>query len=146
MNWGYKLLMTYGVFMAGMGYLVYRSMNTNYELVEKDYYKSELKYQQVIDGSKLAGGLTAAVQTQQSDSTIDLVFPPEMRDSIVTGNVWFYCAYDAKRDQHLTLESVKAGRQSYSLRSFAPGQYTVKIEWNSGHQDFYTEDLLTISR
>ena len=41
MSWGNKLLVAFIVFAAGMFYLVYRSVNTNYELVEKDYYKSE---------------------------------------------------------------------------------------------------------
>lgn len=60
MNWGNKLLVTFIVFGAGMGVLVYKSMNTTYELVEKDYYKKELRYQEVIDGSNRANALSAA--------------------------------------------------------------------------------------
>ena len=51
MNWGNKLLITFLVFGAGISFLVYRSMHTNFELVEKDYYKSELRYQEIIDGT-----------------------------------------------------------------------------------------------
>ena len=41
MNWGNKLLVTFVVFGAGMIFLVYRAVKTNYELVEKDYYKND---------------------------------------------------------------------------------------------------------
>ena len=42
MNWGNRLVIVFLVFGAGMGFLVYRSIKTNYELVETDYYKHEL--------------------------------------------------------------------------------------------------------
>ena len=60
MNWGNKLLILL-LFLERMFYLVYRSVNTNFELVEKDYYKSEFRYQQVIDGTNRANSLILLV-------------------------------------------------------------------------------------
>ena len=75
MNWGNKLLITFIIFGAGIFYLVYRSMHTNFELVEKDYYKSELHYQQVIDGSNRAGELNSPVKFEQREKYIFLQLP-----------------------------------------------------------------------
>lgn len=44
MNWGHKLTFTILVFIGLMSYLVYRSLNTDFQLVEKDYYNNELQY------------------------------------------------------------------------------------------------------
>ena len=97
MNWGNKLLLTFIVFGAGMMYLVYRSVNTNYELVEKDYYKSELRYQQIIDGSNRANQLQSSVKIEQTSAGIILELPQEMKEKNISGDILFYCAYDQKK-------------------------------------------------
>ena len=51
MNWGHKLMIVFIAFAAMMSYLAYRAFKTEFELVDKDYYKNELKYQEVIDGT-----------------------------------------------------------------------------------------------
>jgi hypothetical protein len=144
MNWGNKLLVTFIVFGAGMGVLVYKSMNTTYELVEKDYYKKELRYQEVIDGSNRANALSAAASLQQTDSGIVLQFPEEMKNQAVTGSVLFYCAYNQKQDKRFDLEVNRDGVQVFNNAQVAPGKYTVKIGWNSNGTDYYTEKALTV--
>jgi hypothetical protein len=62
MNWGNKLILAFVVFAAGMAFMVYQAVNTDFELVEKDYYKQELRYQQVIDGKAEAAKLSAAIE------------------------------------------------------------------------------------
>ena len=76
MNWGNKLLLTFLVFGGLMAYLVYRSLNTNFELVEKDYYKNELKYQQVIDGSKRISDLNPSSLLKQTEKNVVLEVVP----------------------------------------------------------------------
>ena len=49
MNWGYKILLVFAVFVAGILFLVYKSSNQKMDLVTTDYYEKELKYQQKID-------------------------------------------------------------------------------------------------
>ncbi|MFZ8343681.1 FixH family protein, partial [Staphylococcus aureus] len=51
MNWGYKLLLAFISFALIIGILVYKSINTKYDLVSTEYYKDELRYQDKIDGS-----------------------------------------------------------------------------------------------
>lgn len=144
MNWGNKLLVTFIVFGAGMSYLVYRSMNVNYELVEKDYYKNELHYQQVIDGTKRANALATPVSIQQNADGIELQLPAEMKNKTITGEVWFYCDYDETRDRKFPLQLGAEASQSFSLSKFRAGTYIVKINWTEGGQEYYSENKFTI--
>ncbi|OYZ47929.1 MAG: hypothetical protein B7Y19_07425, partial [Sphingobacteriales bacterium 24-40-4] len=57
MNWGNKLVVVFVAFALFMGYMVYRALSTKYDLVSKDYYKDELRYQERIDGVKNAVAL-----------------------------------------------------------------------------------------
>ena len=144
MNWGNKLLITFLIFGAGISFLVYRSMHTNFELVEKDYYKSELRYQEIIDGTNRANALSTIVQLQQNGEGLLLQLPAEMKDQPVSGNVLFYCDYDASKDRKFALQVNSDGLQLFERRELARGHYLVKINWNANGKDYYTEKMISI--
>lgn len=144
MNWGNKLLVTFVVFGSGMFYLVYRSVTTNFELVDKEYYKNELRYQEVIDGVNRANGLTGVVKLTSTEKGVGLQLPAEMSDQKIAGTVHFYCAYDATKDKKFALNTDAAGAQMFNSTSIASGNYTVKINWQAGGEDYYTERSITI--
>ena len=144
MNWGNKLLVTFIVFGSGMFYLVYRSVTTNFELVDKEYYKNELRYQEVIDGVNRANGLTGVVKLTSTDKGVGLQLPADMNDQKIAGTVHFYCAYDATKDKKFALNTDAAGAQMFNSTSIASGNYTVKINWQAGGEDYYTERSITI--
>jgi hypothetical protein len=145
MNWGNRLLVTFIVFGTGIFYLVYRSMNTNFELVEKEYYKSELRYQDVIDGSNRANALSTTVKLEQTSDGLILQLPDEMKDQVISGTVLFYCAYDASQDRKFVIKINAGGSQQFEKGQINPGSYTVKIDWNTNGKNYYTEKTITIT-
>lgn len=144
MNWGNRLLLVFIVFGLGMSYLAYRAMNTDFELVESDYYKQELSYQQVIDGTAKANKLSSAIQLVQSGDGIVLQLPAEMNNKKIEGDIWFYCAYDSKKDRKLSIETDTNGKQLLKESVVEPGNYTVKINWKDDQNKYYTEKFLTV--
>ena len=144
MNWGNKLLITFLVFGAGMTYLVYRSMHTNFDLVEKDYYKTELKYQQVIDASDRATSLSAPVKFQQTSSGILVQLPAEMMHSDVSGEIWFYCSYSSDKDRKFRIRLNDDASQLLPAEKIFPGTYTVKTSWTTLGKTYYSENVVTI--
>jgi FixH protein len=144
MNWGYRLMFTFIAFALMMGYLAYRAFGTNFELVGKDYYKDELRYQQVIDGTDRANSLSTAVELKQSSNRISLQMPGEMRNKNISGTILFYCAYDSKKDKKFALNIGNDGLQFFNTSQVTSGRYTVKIDWNNDGKNFYTEKNLTV--
>lgn len=142
-SWGNRILAVILVFIAGMGYLVYRSINTNYDLVSQEYYKDELEYQKVIDGTNRAGTLGNPASLSQTDSGILLRLPQEMQGKTVSGTVYFYCATDVKKDRKLALNVNAAAEQLIPAEKLAPGNYTVKISWEAGNLNYYSEMYYT---
>ena len=144
MNWGNKLLLVFAVFAGGMFFLVYKSIHTNYELVSKEYYKDELSYQGVIDGTKSANGLSSKVKILQQGETIDVQLPDEMKNGNVSGNIWFYCASDATKDRHIPIKLSAEALQQIERKIFLPGNYLVKFDWTNNNKHYYSEQPLTI--
>jgi predicted DNA-binding protein (MmcQ/YjbR family) len=144
MNWGNRLLLVFFAFGGLMFYMAYRSFKVNVDLVEKDYYKTELKYQEVIDGAKRANALSSKVVLNQDGKFVTVQFPEEMKNTTVSGTVWFYCASDAKKDRHIDLKVNTAAEQQIEKSKLIPGDYTVKFDWSSNNQKYYTEEAFKV--
>jgi hypothetical protein len=144
LNWGHKLMLGFLVFAGMMFYLVYQSMHTRYDLVSKEYYKDELKYQQVIDGTNRANGLSSQVTVAQTGNDIIIRLPNEMKNTVVTGNMLFYCADNAQKDKTMALRVNADAIQTIHCNQFIPGNYTVKISWESNRRQYYSEVHITI--
>lgn len=144
MNWGNRLLLVFAVFGGGMSYMVYRCMQTPVDLVSKDYYKEELAYQQVIDGTRRANGLSGPVRIDTAADGVRVVLPAEMRNRMVTGQVRFYCPADASRDRKMVLNMDVEGGQVIPREAILAGQYTVSVSWETGGVGYYSQQSLVI--
>lgn len=144
MNWGNRLILVFAAFAALMTYMVYRCMQTPVDLVAKEYYRDELAYQQVIDGTRNAQTLSAKPTLQQDTANITIQLPAEMKQTAVKGSILFYCAADARKDRRLALQPDAAAKQQIPLHHLQPGNYTVKITWESNNRYYYTEESFTI--
>jgi nitrogen fixation protein FixH len=144
MNWGNKILLVFLVFAAGIFYMVYRSMHVNYELVSKEYYKDEIRYQDIIDASKRASALSKKIEIRQNGDVITVQWPDEMKNEKVTGVMWFYCAADEAKDRHISLQLDQHGAQQIAKQKLVPGSYIVKLDWTCKNTRYYSEEPLTI--
>ena len=122
-----------------ISYMVFRCMETPVNLVNKEYYRDELAYQDLIDGAKKANGLSGKVTVRQEAATISLQLPPEMKNLELKGTVFFYCPSDMSRDRHLNLETDASARQEFNTRLFLPGHYTVKVRWEGRGVEYFAE-------
>jgi hypothetical protein len=123
---------------------VYRAVTTNFELVDKEYYKNELRYQQVIDASNRTATLSSSVQLNQTGQAIFLELPAEMKNKTINGELFFYCAYDSRKDRRLVINTGMEAIQVFDKSAIEPGKYTVKINWTSGDTSYYSEKFITI--
>lgn len=144
MNWGQKLLVVFIVFATGMIYLVYRCMHVSTDLVSREYYKDELKYQDIIDGTRTANTLSGRVQLIQHNEVITVHLPSEMKNEKVSGTIWFYCAADANKDRHIPIATSEEAEQQLDKKILLPGIYTVKFDWISNNKHYHAEQPFTI--
>lgn len=144
MNWGNKLLIVFALFGSSMSYMVYRCMETPIDLVSKEYYKEELAYQQVIDGTRRANALSQQPHLSTTDAGLQLQLPPEMKQKTLTGQIRFYCPADAARDRDIPLRPDADGSQTIPKQALAPGQYTVSVSYSEGGVNYFSQQPFTI--
>jgi hypothetical protein len=144
LNCGHKITLAFTVFVLLMGTLVYKSLKTDFQLVTKDYYKDELAYQQVIDGSNRANRLSSKVQVAQLNNELIVQLPAEMNGKTITGNIWLYCSSDDTKDRRLELSVDKTGKQVIDGKQILPANYLFKITWKADELNYYNEQQLEL--
>ncbi|MBS1600861.1 MAG: FixH family protein [Bacteroidetes bacterium] len=144
MSWGNKLILVFIAFAGLMSYMVYRCVQTPVDLVTKEYYKDELAYQNIIDGTQKANALSEQIRFDQNQQYIIVQLPKEMKNTHVKGSILFYNAADVKRDRHFDLQTNNDAVQELDVKTFVPGNYIVKIDWESNNNHYYSERPLTI--
>jgi len=137
-------MLVFILFAGLMSYMVYQCVHTPVNLVTAEYYKDEIAYQQVIDGTKNANALGQPVSFQQSDSAVILQLPAAMQGAAVKATILFYCANDAAKDKKFTLQTSGNTTQRINTMRITPGNYMVKTEWWQGGRYYYNQQPVTI--
>jgi DUF1365 family protein len=144
MNWGNKILVVFIAFGSMISYMVYRCMNTPVNLVSEQYYKDELAYQKVIDGSREANALSGKMSIAQAGGGIRLLLPAEMLGKAVSGTILFYCPSDVTRDRIVSLHIDGTRQQEIGHGAVPDGHYTVKVNWEAGGVHYFMEQPFII--
>lgn len=143
-NWGHKLTLAFSAFVIFIFVMVYKAVNSNFQLVTKEYYKEELAYQEVIDGTNKANQLSAAVSIQQVEDQLIIQLPEEMKQQSVNGSIWLYCPSEDKNDRRIPLLVNGEGKQIISTKTIAAANYLAKIRWQANNETYYTEQRISI--
>lgn len=141
MSWGNKLIIVFIVFAALMAILVYKATQTKFELVSKDYYQDELRYQDKIDGAANAA-LEAPISIQVNDEIISIEFPDAQKNANITGEAWFYCSVDATKDKRFVLSVDSTGIHRIERKRIQKGDYQVKISYEINQKKYYVAHQL----
>lgn len=144
MNWGYKILLVYVVFVAGIMFLVFKSSSQKMDLVTTDYYAKELKYQEKIDAMNSVSQLSDTVKYKMNDGKLAIVFPKDFAGKKLTGNVVLYCPSDENKDvkQNFSIEdtpvilTIPAGNKK---------EYDLQLTWQANGTNYYFEKRLLIN-
>lgn len=145
MNWGRTLVVTLAVFCITLGTMMYSFTKlTKTDLVSKEYKKEQINYQAKMEAMRRANEIHPfKVATARPFVVLEL--PEEQQKKTITGEAFFYCAYDADLDQTVQLITDKLGQQLIPLSWMKAKKYIVKLTWTDGNKNYYTEKALDVT-
>ena len=137
-NWGFKIVIVYGIFVMGILYMVFLSSKQNRDLVSENYYSEELAYQKVIDQSTRTAALHSKVETLVTKESIDIQFPKEFKQAVIAGNWTLYYAANQDRDFKGDFQTTTAST-SVKIPRDVHGNYLIKLTWKINKEEYYYE-------
>jgi hypothetical protein len=143
MSWGYKIIMVYAVFVAGILFMVFKSSSQKMDLVTEDYYAKELKYQQQIDETQRASTLSQSIKTEVKENQLFVYFPNEFAGKKISGQIELYFPADKYRDivQHF---SVSETIVSMAIPDKNKGLYELHLTWNADGVNYFFKEKISL--
>lgn len=143
MNWGRAIILVFVLFASGIGYLVYRATQTEFDLVEDDYYEQELNYQQHIDQRNKAIKMGVELSISINENTLRLGLT-NIHQAITSWNVLFYDPTNRANDRNFKLASSDSAQWFIPLEKLNQSavqkkSYTIKLDWVMDGDTFRTE-------
>lgn len=120
------------------------AFNQDVNLVEKDYYSKDLKYQSkinVLNQTRLLGNHIKIQLT--GDRGIKLTVPANYQNSKITGNIQLYRPSDSSMDRFYEFKPID-GVQYISTNDIEKGFWIVKISWNMNGKEFFNQKQIIL--
>ena len=111
-------------------------------MVDKQYYKQELQYQQQLDQMNNTARLAQPVAFSQAEGWLTIGFPQEAVPS--GGMLHLFRPSNANLDRRLALHTDAEGRQMLNLAQLQPGLWKLKLQWQSQGRPYYAEHALVV--
>ncbi len=140
MNWGYRIVLTFVLFIALIATLVVISMRQDVNLVAEDYYKQEIEYQDQIDRLQRTSELSQQPEITLNRQRESLLVALNQED-IDEGEIVFFRPSDSSKDRVVAISSVD---HEISTGGWDRGLWTVKLHWVSNGKEYYTEQTITL--
>jgi len=140
MNWGKSIILCFILFASFIGTMAYKMATAKVDLVNKDYYKNEINYQDQINKRKNLSNFNAGnIMTYSSDNqTLRIGFPTKVNNGVIT----FFRPSDKRLD--FTVPVKKEPVFNYSTEKLEKGKWKVQATWTDGIREYYLEDEFVV--
>ena len=144
MNWGHKIAIVYGLFVAFMIGMLIMSMNYDNDLVTEDYYAKELAYQDKIDAGQNLVEADFDVEIKMVNGKLKLLFDRLPATHTLSGEVKFYKPDNEKMDEtHPIIMEANSSEMEISSKG-KHGRYKVQVTFELEGKSFYKEQELVL--
>lgn len=143
-NWGVKIAMLYLGFVSLIMVMVSMAMHQKIDLVSKDYYEQELKFQEKINKCNRTNKLKEPLSWEVKQGSLLLKFPQQFQGQKINGTIFFFRPSDAALDKTIPL-AADTLLLSIPTTQLKNGLYKMQINWKTGEEEYYNEGIIQVN-
>lgn len=146
MNWGWKIVAVFGLFVTFIMYMVISMINTKVDLVSDSYYQKEIEYQKQIESLKNTSELPSKNLLSYRAETNQLVLqlPEGMNPETVQGEMVFFRPSQKTLDQKEPLRLNAEGKQVFDLSNKKTGLWKAQLSFTYRDKPYFLEKELIL--
>jgi len=143
-GWGKGIAFVYVFFAVAILSMVIYASFQRVDLVARDYYDREIRYQQQIDRMARRDSLLAHVIIEHDlpQQMVRLRFPDVFLSKRIQGSIHLFRPSDGRLDRRFPIALDENGLQSIDVGKFSRGNWKLLLDWRADSLDFYQEQLL----
>jgi hypothetical protein len=138
--WPYAIIFYFIVFITAIATWITFAVRNDHELVRKDYYEQELKFQADIDGQARAATTQVSVDYDSATQRVTVSLPA----GAAKGAIYFYRPSNAKLDRQIEL-AIDKGSQSVDVTRFESGLWKVRLIWTTDGVEYRHNATLVLA-
>jgi len=141
MNWGRSIVIVYAIFVLGIGFLVFKSTQETFEVVDVDYYQREQEFSAQLEAQNRANQSGKIPKVRKDKKIMELEVPAEINKSF-SGEIFAYCPTSKKLDAKITMKQMKLNNDSVvreDLLALKKSKYILKVNWKIQNENYYSE-------
>lgn len=143
--WPYAIIVCLVLFMGYIASFVYRAMNQDVNLVSKNYYEQEIKYQDQIEKVRRTQALgDVMVSYNEQEATILLQMPATYKEKSLSGTITLFRPSDDKMDKQFQLQMGRDQSQLLEVQDLESGIWKVRVSFSDGEEDYYSEKTVQL--
>lgn len=139
MNWGHKIVISLIVFAGIMATMVTLAFQENIDLVDFQYYKKEIAFQDQIDKTQNAIA-EEALEFQLVEGMLAFKF----KEEVESGELHLFRPSNQALDIKMDLSEIDDKQFSLSTSEMANGPWKIKVEWSANGNEYYYEKNIVI--
>lgn len=137
-SWPYAIALVYALFAAAMTGFVVFAVRHPTDLVSRDYYQKEIRYQQQIDSEHRAQKDPDAPTVAINDRLCIIHYPGVPPEG---GLIKLYRPSDAALDQSMPMKLDDRRNQTVDLAGISAGLWRLRLEWTRNGQNYFREEV-----
>jgi hypothetical protein len=144
MNWGYKIMIViFGFIMTMLG-MVYIAFQQTNEMMDKNYYAKEIKYQSTIDAANNLNQVSRENIIFQNNGNVEIYIPRSLSSDFNDGFVEFIRNDNESKDIKMPFKTNENSTFELGKAKFSKGQYKARVSWKNSETNYYKEQIIDI--
>lgn len=144
LNWGTGIVLAFIGFISFIMFFVIR-MNTNdkydHDLVNENYYKAELEYQNDIDKEENSKKLASDITWKKTSEGLVITFPEDLNIADIKGKVFLYRPSNKQVDFESSI-SLSNHNLLIPDKRLLDGRWNLKVDWEyNGKSYLYKKEI-----
>jgi nitrogen fixation protein FixH len=144
-NWGTGIVLAFIGFMCFILYFVIK-VNTDkkydHDLVNEDYYKLELEFQNDINKELNAKNLLENINIKKTENGLLIAFPEDIMTNSISGKVFLYRPSNKQLDFEVPI-SLSGHNLLIPDKRLLDGRWNIKVDWQfNGKSYLYKKEIV----
>lgn len=143
--WPYAIIGWFVIFISAMVTWAVVATQNSMDLVRKDYYEEELRFQQQIERMKRTAKMRNDITVTTDATSVTFRLPVDASAGKPSGEVQLYRPSDASLDQKLALQVNESGMQRIDASALKSGLWKLRVYWKVGEAEYYFDQPVIIA-
>ncbi|MCO5253819.1 MAG: FixH family protein [Bacteroidia bacterium] len=145
-NWGTGIALVLILGAAALIFLVYKTTQVNFSMVEKDYYSAELQFDSKKAAQANTRSLSSPINIHHDSGFLIIRFPKECIGSNIQGGLVLYRPSDQRLDIEIPLQLDKDGMIIIEDSKLISGKYILKGNWQMNGKSYDVEQAFFVTK